>query len=347
MGNTVKTIADIAKLAGVSKSTVSRALNDSPLISQETKDRIRAIAREHHFAVHQGARSLSLKRSNTLALILPVYPDKHLKKRNAPKSSFINDPFFVELLQGIISATAGYDLLIGQPWKNEPDAVQRYLVSKRADGLILLGCQGYLEAISDIFGPEAPIIVWGASADLVYCSVNCDNVTGGRLAVQHLLQLGRKRIAFLGGYQREPEVALRYQGYADMLREAGHSVDSSLVAYSDYSSQAGYQSMQTILTQCADVDGVFACSDLMAIGAMEAIRESGRHVPSDISVVGFDDVALATYCSPPLTTIRQNLIKAGEALVRNLVQYLQDRIISRTILPVELVVRKSSVPASG
>jgi DNA-binding LacI/PurR family transcriptional regulator len=258
----------------------------------------------------------------------------------------MNNPFFVELLQGIMSAMAeyGYDLLIGQPWRGAPDEVKKYLGSKRADGLILLGCRGYLDAISDIFGPEAPIIVWGAAEDLVYCSVNSDNISGGRLAVQHLLQVGRRRIAFLGGYEGEPEITLRYQGYAKMLQEAGHQVNSSLVIYGDYSSQSGYQSMQKLLAQVPEIDGVFACSDLMAIGAMEALRENGRHVPGEISVVGFDDISLAAYCSPPLTTIRQNLSKAGEALVRNLVQYLKDRIITRTILPVELVVRKSSDP---
>jgi DNA-binding LacI/PurR family transcriptional regulator len=337
MVSSVKTIADIAKLAGVSKSTVSRALNNSPLISKETKDRIQAIAREHHFAAHQVARSLSLKRSYTIGLIIPIGSHADL---------FITDPFFVELLRGIMIAIAeyGYDLLIGQPQKRDPGEVQRYIDSKRADGLILLGCGGYIQAISDLFGSQSPIIVWGAAEDLVYCSVNSDNVAGGRLAVQHLFQIGRKRIAFFGGPREEPEVALRYQGYAEMLQESGYAVDPSLVIYGDYTSRSGYQNMQKLLVQVPDVDGVFACSDLMAIGAMEALRENGRHVPGEISVVGFDDISLAAYCSPPLTTIRQNLSKAGEALVRNLMQYLEVRVITRTILPVELVVRKSSDP---
>lgn len=342
MSDSIKTIADIAKFAGVSKSTVSRALNDSPLLSQETKDRIREIAREHHFAFHQGARSLSLKRSNTIGLILPIYPDDDF----GTGSYFITDPFFVELLRGIMIKVAGYgyDLLIGQPVKHSPNDVQRYLESKRADGLILLGCQGYLQSISELFGPEAPIIVWGASEDLTCCTVNSDNVTGGRLAVQHLFSIGRKRIAFLGGYEGEPEVSLRYQGYVQGLQKSNLPVDPALVKYGDYTSQSGYDSMKAILTSTKDVDGVFACSDLMAIGAMEAIRESGRQVAVDVSVVGFDDVPLAAYCSPPVTTIRQPLSKAGETLVHNLVQYLKDKTITRTILPVELVVRKSSDP---
>lgn len=333
----VKTIADIAVLAGVSKSTVSRALNDSPLISQETKDRIRAIAQEHHFETHQGARCLSLQRSHTLALVIPGLP--HV-------DHFITDPFLVELLRGIMRKIADYryDLLIGQPPKHDPREVQRYLDSKRADGLILLGCRRYLEAISDLFAPQLPIIVWGAIPDASFCSVDSDNLNGGRIAVQHLLHCGRKRIAFIGGTSDEPEVILRYQGYAKALQEAGYTPDPDLVVYGDYTSRSGYETMQQLLRQASDVEGVFVCSDVMAIGAMEAIRESGRQAPRDISVVGFDDIPLATYCSPPLTTIHQHLTKAGQTLVQNLMQFLKDQIVSRTILPVELVVRKSSVP---
>ena len=339
MADAIKTIADIARIAGVSKSTVSRALNNSPLIGQETSDRIRAIAKTHHFAAHQGARCLSLQRSHTIALIIPLAEQY---------DHFITDPFFVELLRGITVAIAeqGYDLLIGQPCKHAPEDVQRYLNSKRADGLILIGCQGYIQSITDLFGQQAPVIVWGADEHVRYCSVDCDNVTGGRLAVQHLLHIGRQRVAFLGGTRNEPEVALRYQGYADRLQEASRSIDAALVTYGDYTSRSGYEHMQKLLAQSPKLDGVFVCSDLMAIGAMEALRECGRRVPEDVSVVGFDDVPLAAHCSPPLTTIRQNLPKAGEALVRNLTQYLQDRIITRTILPVELVVRKSSDPRS-
>jgi DNA-binding LacI/PurR family transcriptional regulator len=339
MTGSIKTIADIAKLAGVSKSTVSRALNNSPLISEDTRMRIQAIAREHHFATHQGARCLSLQRSDTIGLIIPFY-------ESCSTSHLITDSFFVDILRGIMLTLAeyGYDLLIGQPSKDAPGDVQRYLESKRADGLILLGCQGYLDAISNIFGSEAPIIVWGAAREQIYCSVNCDNVAGGHLAAQHLLDTGRKRIAFLGGYRGEPEVKLRYQGYASALQATGIGVDANLVRYGDYTSEAGYAHMQELLAASPDIDGVFSCSDSMAIGAMEAIREQGRRVPDDIAVVGFDDITLASYCSPPLTTIRQNLVKSGDMLVRNLMQYLQDGIITRTILPVELVIRKSTRP---
>ncbi|MGD9209948.1 MAG: LacI family DNA-binding transcriptional regulator [Desulfobacteraceae bacterium] len=333
MVKSVNTLSDIAKLAGVSKSTVSRALNNSSLISKKTREHIQAIAREHNFATHQVARCLSLKRSHTIGLIVPIH-----------KNKYINDPFLVELLGGILFGTAeyGYDLLIGQPQENDPGRVQYYIDSKRADGLILLGCKGYLRTVTDTFQLQYPIIVWDAAEDLVYCSVNSNNVVGGRLAVAHLLEVGCWQIAFLGGPKDTPEVRLRYQGYAEMLRESGRESNPALVVYGDYTSRSGYENMQEILHRVPSVDGVFACSDFKAIGAMEAIREKGRHVPDEIAVVGFDDVSLAAHCSPPLTTIRQNILQAGKTLVRNLMQYLEDNIITKTILPVELVVRKSS-----
>ncbi len=339
MGDSVKTIADIAKIAGVSKSTVSRALNDSPLLNPETKTRIREIAREHQFAVHQGARCLSLSRTETIAMIIPVVSQY--------VGHFITDPFFVELLRGVMVATAeyGYDLLIGQPPKHDVCDIQRYIDSKRADGMIVIGCQGYIDAVSHFVGRQAPIIFWGATENSQFCMVNSDNVKGGRLAVQHLLVCGRRRIAFVGGFSGEPEVKFRYRGYCEILEETGPGVNPEFVVYGDYTSRAGYELMQDLLRKDPAIDGVFACSDLMALGVMEALRENGRRVPEDVSVVGFDDVPLAEYCSPPLTTIRQPIAKAGEVMVNNLMDYLNDKIITRTILPVELIVRKSSLPA--
>lgn len=337
MEKKVKKISDIAALAGVSKATVSRALNDNPLISSKTRERIQAIARKHHFATHQAARNLSLKRSNTIGLILPVGNYAY---------DFMGDPFFVELLHGVMTAASehGYDLLIGYPRKNVPNDIQRYIGSKRADGLILLGCGSYVQEIARLFGAQCPIIVWDAAEELTYCSVNSNNLAGGRLAAEHLYLVGRRRSAFLGGPETEPEVRLRYQGYAETLEKFGLCLEASQITHGDYSSRSGYLRMQKLLDQAPDLDGVFCCSDFLAIGAMEALREKGRNVPQEISVVGFDDISLSAYCSPPLTTIRQHLLKAGETLVRNLIQFLSDGTVTRTILPVELIVRKSSDP---
>lgn len=337
--NSVKTIADIAKLAGVSPSTVSRALNNSPLISEETRKRIQAIAEEHHFEVHQGARDLRLKQSRTITLSIPMAPQV--------EHSVATRAIFIEVLRGIILAAGEHDyaLLIGQPRKHTPDDIRRFISGKRTDGLIAPAYQPYIDQITELVGYQTPVILWGSMENHRYCSVDCDNVNGGRLATEHLVEIGRRRIAFLGGsHHVTSEVPLRYQGYAEVLQEARQSPDPALRMYGDYSQQSGYTAMQQLLSQVPELDAVFVCSDLMAIGAMKAIRERGQHIPHDISVVGFDDIPSASHCSPPLTTIRQDACKIGEMLVHNLVQYLKDKIITRAIVPVELIIRKSSDP---
>jgi DNA-binding LacI/PurR family transcriptional regulator len=163
--------------------------------------------------------------------------------------------------------------------------------------------------------------------------------------VKHLFRLGRKRIAFLGGVPGEPEVISRYQAYEQVLQEHGSAIDPALVTYGDYTHESGYNAMHRLLQQAPDLDAVFANSDVMAVGAMEALHEAGRNVPKDVSVVGYDDT-IGAHCNPPLTTVRQDIAKLGRVLVRNFMQHLEDGVISSTVLPVELVVRKSSDPAT-
>lgn len=333
MTQSIKTIADIAKVAGVSKSTVSRALNDNPLISRKTREKIKAIARKHRFSAHQGARCLSQGRSDIIALVTPqTYNQEH----------YINDPYFIELLKGITMTVGeyGYDLLLFQPRGDLSSEIRHYIESKRADGIIILACWDF-KALKEI-QEQVPVIVCGSNDSDSLNSVDCDNRLGGCLATGHLISLKRKQIAFLGGQAEAREVTLRYAGYQDALREAGRKEDRSLVVFGDYTSQSGNGMMTRLLEKNPDIDAVCACSDLMAIGAMEAIRKSGRSVGTDVAVVGFDDIPMAAYCSPPLTTIAQDIIKIGEILIHNLVRYLQDGAISKTIVPVRLVVRESA-----
>ncbi|MDY0093718.1 MAG: LacI family DNA-binding transcriptional regulator [Candidatus Vecturithrix sp.] len=338
MPQKIKTIADIAKLAGVSKSTVSRALNDSPLISQETKLRIHAIAREHQFAMHQGARNLSLQRTSVIAFVIPLAPDDDY---------MVTDPFIHKLVGTYAYALNeyAYDLLIVQVHPEERDWIQKYLDAKRVDGCILCHAQEFAREIVRLARRKAPFIVYGAlSPDRSYCSVSGDDLTGGRLATQHLLETGRKRIAFIGGVYGETEVILRHQAYQEILTEAGIAYDPTLVAYGDYTRESGYLAMQQLLRQRPELDAVFANNDVMAIGAIEALREAGRQVPDDVAIVGYDDT-VGVNCCPPLTSVRQDIVKIGKIVVRNLMQYLEDGIITTTIMPVELVVRKSSAPS--
>ena len=336
MSERVKTLTDIARIAGVSVSTASRALNNSPLISQKTRERLQAIAREHNFAIHQNARNLILQRSQTLGLVLSIAPDV---------GRFISDPFYLELLGAIAQAIgdSDYDLMLIQVQEHDAQCVQQYLQSKRVGGFILHTSQAYAHKVFKLLGPQAPMIVWGSPAsNQAYCSVSSDDVTGAQLAVRHLLQIGRRRIAFLGGIQGEAATLRRYQGYESVLGEHGQTVDPALVTYADYTSQSGYAAMQELTQEAPDIDAVFVCSDMMAIGAMEALRERGVLVPQDVAVVGYDGITLAAHCSPPLSTIQQNIAQAGKLLAHNLIQYLQDGVITTATLPVELVIRKSS-----
>ena len=333
----VRTIADIARLAGVSKSTVSRALSDSSLISEETKARIRTIAETHNFQIHHGARSLSLNRTNTIAVIFHIDP---------ATGQFITDPFQLEILgaMGKTLSDYGYDMLVVQIQPDDHTWSYRYLDASRADGLILLTCCEQAGEVETLAERGVPFVLWGPQyPNHRFCTVDSDNLTGGRLATEHLIRLGRQRIGFLGAHPGGWVPKMRYQGYKMALQAAGRSVDPALVIHTGYySSQSGYEGMQRLLDQASDLDAVFVICDLMAITAMEALREQGYRIPEDIAIVGYDDISLAAHSSPPLTTIRQDISKAGELLVRNLMQYLETGFVTNVLMPVELVVRKSS-----
>ena len=331
----VHTIADIARLAGVSKSTVSRALNDSPLIGSATKERIRAIAREHNFQMNDPARRLSLGQSHVIALVTYAYK----------ADLAVPDAFMLEMMSGISAGlhANGYDMLVIQVSPNDADWVGRYFESGRVDGFVLMSASCTQRHLSALAEKNAPVVMWGGPpAKHGFSSVSGDSFAGGKLATEHLLGSGRSRIAFIGGLAKTVEVQDRYKGYEAALREAGRSVDPGLVAYGDYSPASAAAAMRTLLTEEADLDGVFVNSDVMAIAAMDEIRAQGRSVPGDVGVVGYDDIAIAEHSDPPLTTIRQNGPLAGRLLAENVVQQLRTGAVTNVSLPAELVVRKSA-----
>jgi DNA-binding LacI/PurR family transcriptional regulator len=329
-----RTIADIARLAGVSKSTVSRALNDSPLIAEETKDRIRSIARKHNFRLNIPARQLSMRESRTLGFVTHAY--------HAEFS--VADLFGMEILGGVSAGVAarGYDLLVLHVNPIETEWAHRYLDSGRVDGFILMTATRKQRHIQALVKMGAPFIAWGpARPGVSYCCVFGDNVTGGKLATEHLIRSGRKRIAFVGGPPDELEVQHRLQGYETALEAAGRATEPLLIEYGDFMDISGAVAMTALLERVPDLDGVFVNSDLMAIEAMKVLRESGRRVPEDVAVVGYDDLSIAKHCNPPLTTIRQNVPLAGRLLAENLIQYLKTGVVTQLSIPAELVVRES------
>ena len=284
---TVQTIDDIARLANVSKSTVSRALNDSPLIKQETKERIQAIAREHNFRINAPARNLSMRQSRTVAFVTHAY---HMECFS------MEDLFGLEIMGGIAHGlhTLGYDLLVVHVNPRDTGWAHQYLDSGRVDGFILMTSNRKQSHIKTLVEMGAPFIVWGIPVPKYnYCSVTGDNITGGRLATEHLIHTGRQRIAFLGGPSDELEVQHRFKGYETALQAAGRSVNPNMLAYGDYSHDSGITAMQRLLEQSPDLDAVFVNSDLMAIGAINVIQNSGKRVPEDIAVVGYDDLSIA------------------------------------------------------
>lgn len=331
----VRTIADIAELAGVSKSTVSRALSNSSLISEETRSRIQAIARQHNYLVNQPARRLSLKQSNTIAFVTHGYY----------KNICVEDLFLMEMLGAITNTLAAlkYDLLMVHVDPYDTDWINDYLNSGKVDGFVLMTSTRKQYHVQKLIEMKAPFIAWGVPVSgFGYSTVTGDNVNGGRLAGEYLASLGKREIGFLGGPAEEMEVKLRYKGFAAALQAAGIALPPERVVYGDFSSAVGSEMMHKLLAQAPGVDAVFANSDLIALGAVNAIRERGLRVPEDISVIGYDDISLARYCSPPLTTIRQNIAESGRLLVQNLVQYLKTGIVTNVSVPVELVVRGST-----
>lgn len=344
----VKTIADIARIAGVSKATVSRALNDSTLISAETRERVRAIAQQHGFEMNATARSLSRRRTNVIAFATYPYkafgPSEEPTPGSAPTDR-LPDTFMLEVMSGLVTGlhAHGYDMLVAQISDTDSGWISRYLDAGRVDGFVLMCAECNIQHLDELEARGAPFVVWGLdSTSHAFSTVTGDSYAGGRIATQHLLDGGRRRIAFIGGPDMEQEAQDRYRGYSAALRGAYVPVDESLVTYGWYSSESATVRMRALLAEHDDIDAVFACSDVMAIAAIEELRAAGRRVPEDVAVVGYDDIALAAHANPALTTVRQSGPLAGRLLADSLIQQLRTGAVGHVSIPAELVVRESA-----
>lgn len=331
---------DIAHLAGVSQSTVSRALRGSPLVNEETRRRIQAAVDELNYKVDKNASGLRAKHTGTLALLLfedPTADESHI------------NPFFLSMLGSITRACAqrGYDLLISfQQFSRDWHA--DYADSKKADGIILLGYGDYLatrDKLQKLVDQGTRCVRWGAVLpDQPDVSVGCDNVSGGRDITAHLLVQGCRRIAFLGDASSHyPEFFDRYRGYVRALSDAGLDAESLLQVNAESTERSGYEALETLLARGVAFDAVFAASDLIAIGAMRALADHGLRVPDDVALAGFDDIPMASFVNPPLTTVLQDTKLAGEILVDNLLALIHGQPAESGMLPAKLIVRKSSV----
>jgi DNA-binding LacI/PurR family transcriptional regulator len=330
----------IAHLAGVSQPTVSRALRGSPMVSELTRRRIQKIARELNYQVDKNASNLRCQHTGTLALLFFEDP--------APDDSLIN-PFFVSMLASITRASAlrGYDLLISFQQPNNDDWQAGFEDSKKADGIILLGYGDYLAyrtRLEYLVERGIHFVRWGAAVPgQAEISVGCDNYQGGYDIARHLLERGAKRVAFIGGISdSSPEFSERYRGYADALRASGIAPEPGLQVDAVSSEQAGHAATAELLERAVDFDAIVASSDLIAIGAMKALNARGLSVPEDVLVAGFDDIPLAAFVDPGLTTVQQDTRVAGVMLVDTLLKSIHSEPVQNLTIPVKLVLRQST-----
>lgn len=330
---------DIAALAGVSQPTVSRALSGNPSVSEETRNKVLAAARQLHYTVDKNASGLRRRQSRTIALLFFEDP--------TPDDTLIN-PFYLSMVGSLTRACAkqGYDLLISFQQLSGDWHVD-YEDSRKADGILLLGYGDYMTArprLEQLVKQGTHFVRWGAArAGQVGTTVGSDNEQGGYLAGRHLIERGRRAIAFLGTVSDDcPEFVERWNGYQRALAEAGLKQDPHLRFDAAPSEEAGRAAALKLLGQRVPFDGIFATSDLAAIGAMRALHEAAIDVPKQVSIVGYDDLAAARMAEPAITTVAQDTRLAGETLVETLISKIDEHAPESVLLPVKLVVRGSS-----
>jgi DNA-binding LacI/PurR family transcriptional regulator len=327
-------LEDIAELAGVSISTASRALNDSPAVNARTKQLIWKLAREHDYPFRRYMPAGPIGATGTIALVVP---------RPQGREGQLDDPFFLELFAGISDAARdrGCDLVVSHFAPTSFDDLSAAMTTTRADGVIFLGQSSLHHAFNRLAGSEARFAVWGAQLpDQAYCSVGSDNLAGGRRATLHLARLARKRIVFLGDTEA-PEVGQRLRGYQEALDQAGLVQDPALLVAAHFTVESSEAAVDALLARGERFDGIFAASDLIALGAVRSLGNAGLRVPDDISVVGYDDVPFARYATPALTTVSQDTNRAGRLLVSKLLDTNAGGEMRSERLPTELIVRES------
>lgn len=326
-------MTDLARMAGVSPSTVSRALSGSPLIPEATRDRIRELARSLHYQVNYGAANLRKRGVQTVGVV--VLGDS---------MQAISDPFILSMVGAVADAldARGMQVLLARLSAQRQSSLAAMYDSGQVAGLIVIGQLTKHQYLNELARRGVPMAVWGALLpDALYSQVGGDNALGGYLATQHLLRQGCKRIAFFGD-TTHPEAGLRHAGYVRALQEAGLAPDERLYQPFLFGDSRIRHSIDHWLDLGEPFDGVFACSDMTAVSLVSNLRDRGIEVPAQVKVVGYDDIPLSAHLHPSLTTVRQPTDQAGQALAELLFESVQGLPRRSVVLPTELVVRESS-----
>ncbi len=328
------TIHDVAKKAGVSTTTVSHVINQTRFVSEAAARRVQRAMRELHYQPNAIARSLRRKHTRTLGLILPDS----------------SNPFFAEVARGVedFAFRQGYNVLFGSSDSDleKENAYLRVFIEKQVDGLIFVAAGESTRNIQQFQTEHLPLVVVDREfKNVVADYVVADNRRGGFLATEHLIQLGHRVIACIAGPSTVTPSADRVTGYRDALQAHHLSFNSKLVRRGDFQASSGFAAAQFFLRQKPRPSAIFACNDLMALGALGAIYNAGLRVPDDMAIVGFDDIALASYTSPPLTTIQQPKYEMGQLAAQILLERITTKKkigVQRHLLPTRLVVREST-----
>lgn len=327
-GKSGLTMEDLAAMAGVSTITVSRALRDSPLVTPETREKIRKLADEQGYRFNISARNLRLRRSYSIAVVVEMTPAE-----DRPMS----DPYPLELLGGITQelTRAGYSAVLTSRQLVHTAPVQA------ADGMILLGQGPHSEAVKELKSSGHPLVVWGApDLDTQAIVVGSDNRKGGRDVAARFLSQGRKRLLFLGDINHA-EIEARRAGFVEGLGEHGASVRTAIPRA--FTFEAGFAAIASMLddADAEPFDGVFAASDLLAMGAIRALAERNLSVPEDVSIIGYDDTPGAASFLPALTSVHQYLHNGGILLAKKILSIINGEQVQSETLPTRLVVRQS------
>lgn len=333
-------MADIARLAGVSTATVSRALSGSKLVNDETRKRIEELAGSLEYTVNIGAKNLRSGDNRTIAVVIPY---------QSSARQTLCDPFFLSMIGELATVLTenDYEMLLSRVDENDMPTIGSLYTGGRAAGIIVIGQWHHHDDLNALAARGVPMVVWGSKLEQqVYCTVGSDNELGGLQATSHLIKLGAEKILFLGDVEL-PEVSSRYKGYCKAHKKARLAVNPQLCLSVSFEAGLARQAIANHFSEEVNFDAVFASSDLLAVTAISALNELGIRVPEDIKVVGYDDIDMAQHYRPSLTTIRQPLELAGPEILSALERQIRGERVVSSLLPTSLEIRESSGVEDG